>query len=235
MKTSVTGIVYKNYEAEYNDVTQNGTKSIPKDKKEDYDKEIKSYATNSDQLFEKYILRFADATQRLKLPNEIQDTAINASKLVEITKPINASAVLDIMKECCMDISIKDNPKHLEIKGVDNESIVPKASLGNGKKIKDSSSDLFEKSNRGVVKDKMDKNTGEGDHSDTAQIKEALDYIRKNFTPSQREEATQCISKPSGTDFGLLTLRCCWSSMMCALRKASQPLFFIFNHQFRNL
>ena len=35
----------------------------------------------------------------------------------------------------------------------------------------------------------MDKNTGEGDHSDTAQIKEALDYIRKNFTPSQREEA----------------------------------------------
>lgn len=189
LKTSVTGIVYKNYEAEYNDVTQNGTKPIPEDKKEDYDMQIKSSATTTGEMLEYYRHSIEDATQRLKLSSKIQDKAINVSRLVEITKPIDASAVSSIMKECCMDISIKDNPKLLEIKSVDNDSIVPKDSVGNGKEIKDSSSDLFEKSNMSVVKYKVDKNAGEGIHSDTAQIKEALDYIKNNFTPSQREEA----------------------------------------------
>lgn len=199
LKTGVTGIVYKNYEPEYNIVTENGTKSIPEDHKEDYDRYIKSSATATDKVVENSRQKIEDATKRIKMSCEMQNKKINASRLIDVTKPVDALAVSNIMKECCQNISVKNNPKLLEVNNLDdNECVEPEVSLELSSEIEDFFLDIPEKSNVQVSNtDKASKSTDTKceDSSDMDEMFEALDYVKNNFTPNQRAEAIRYLTE----------------------------------------
>lgn len=104
LKTGVTGLVYKNYEGEYNSLTNNGTTEIPvvEDDAVDSTQQYKQAATETVKQCTKSIT---------KVDTSILDAKLDANSFYINTNPINADDVKKVFKEYDILFDIKENPE----------------------------------------------------------------------------------------------------------------------------
>lgn len=106
LKNNVTGLVYKNYEGEYNALTENGTKELPLDMMDDL-KEIEMIEANESQKYKEFKNRISQKYEKVRASNEIKDKELDVSELVYPTKQITEAEVEAIMKKCCPEVEVK--------------------------------------------------------------------------------------------------------------------------------
>lgn len=106
-KNATSGLVYKNYEGEYNSLTNNGENPLPLDKKSDYEV-IENIIQEKAASFGTYDTNMHNEYKRVFLPHEMQNKTLNVSELFEEDVVIESSEVLEIMKECCKSVEIKE-------------------------------------------------------------------------------------------------------------------------------
>lgn len=108
LKNATSGVIYKNYEGEYNNLTNGGEKAIPLDDKKDYG-EIAEIKTNMSSEYYAYIDNMKNEYKRVFASCEMENKDLEASELLEPDIIVKADDVLVIMKECCENISVKEN------------------------------------------------------------------------------------------------------------------------------
>lgn len=106
---------YKNYEGEYNALTENGTKDIPEDNKHDIDT-IKDDRIVSDTSFSNYKKQMEEEYKRVLATYELEKSSLNARQLYEQDIIIMPGEVKEIMSVCCEKINVKNNPLANETK-----------------------------------------------------------------------------------------------------------------------
>lgn len=100
IKSGVTGVVYKNYEADFNFITDCGTRLIPSYSKNDYDS-FKNIAEAEQAELDAFKEIINNDYRRVHLPYEIEEASMDASELFIPTPEITSDEITDIMKKCC--------------------------------------------------------------------------------------------------------------------------------------
>ncbi len=110
LKNATTGLVYKNYEADYNSLTDNGTKPIPNDPKEDL-KLIKDDMVAFGYMLSSREKEFAEKHSKIRVSCKMENKSMDMSPLYVETLSICANDVRPIMEECCPDVKVSSTSR----------------------------------------------------------------------------------------------------------------------------
>ncbi len=108
LKNNVTGLVNKNYESDYNAITDNGIKAIPKFTKED----VTFTTTCHTQTISETKQRKSDINKisiELDKLSDVEKAQLSAESLYTITLPISASEINEILHTVDEDIFVQEN------------------------------------------------------------------------------------------------------------------------------
>lgn len=137
IKNAATGLVYKNYEGEYNFVTQNGTVAIPNDQDADL-AAIESTKNAAEKSYEEFANSIDSKYSSMSMSCDIETKAMSATSLYIITKDIEASDVVGVMSKSCKDFTLAGTGAKVSEKPSESEkaSAKPDASTKSSNKTK---------------------------------------------------------------------------------------------------
>ena len=104
IKTGVTGVVYKNYEPEYNILTENGIKPIPDDDTKADAVGISNMLQANDTLFANFQKEVEEKFDVMGKPSEIEQATLNADSLFVETLPVEAKQIHKILVKVCPNV-----------------------------------------------------------------------------------------------------------------------------------
>lgn len=137
LKNATTGLVYKNYEADYNSLTENGSKAIPNDPKDDL-KALKDDMVIFDNMLTSNEKEFTEKHTKIRLSSKMENKSMDMSSLYIETLPVCAKEVKQIMEESCPDIKVYST-------GHDLLDEMIKTQKGDDEKfLRDAMNDLYE-------------------------------------------------------------------------------------------
>ena len=116
IKTGVTGIVYKNYEAEYNALTENGTKTLPDDDIKEDKIAIAELASISENTLTAFQNEMGEKYQRISIGNRIADKSMDMGGLFVKTAPVSAEEICAVLREAYPHIPLENLKKSMAVK-----------------------------------------------------------------------------------------------------------------------
>lgn len=109
IKNNVTGLVNKNYESDYNLLTENGTKSIPEYTKEDVAYTI-DYRAQCNMNTPSKQSEIAMVSSRLSKSSAMDTAQLTIADLYQDTMPISAADINNIFRTMDENICVLENP-----------------------------------------------------------------------------------------------------------------------------
>ena len=106
IKTGVTGVVYKNYEKEYNDITNNGSNFIPEDDVKNDPLCVREIAKASNEEFKEFKKAITEKYKRMGELSNIEDKAMDAKAVYMETKQIENFEIEKILQAVCPAIQL---------------------------------------------------------------------------------------------------------------------------------
>lgn len=113
IKTGVTGIVYKNYEAEYNALTENGTRMLPNDDIKEDKIAIAELASVSENTLTAFQNEMSEKYQRISIESKISDKSMDMDRLFVKTDPVCAEEICAVLREAFPNISLENIRKSM--------------------------------------------------------------------------------------------------------------------------
>lgn len=126
IKTAATGLIYKNYESEYNALTDNGTRDIPEDRKSDYD-DIKKYLDELKSEEIDYETELKDKYDRIFISAQKDNRSLDVAYLYKNTPEMKKEVIKEMIDSCCSGVHIRASEKEFV------NSTVTKAGIEVGK------------------------------------------------------------------------------------------------------
>lgn len=136
LKNAATGLVYKNYEGEYNSITDNGTKPIPTDNSEDLGS-LNAAQTTAHSGFMKYSKELDAEYEKMKLSCDIEEVTLDVGNLFAQTEKVDINIIQNIMVACCPGLQIngghKEESKNIEKKVPEQKALEKKETADSSK------------------------------------------------------------------------------------------------------
>lgn len=109
LKNVATGLVFANYESEYNALTENGTKEIPNEPETELEG-VEIARETSVKLWREFEAKTDKIKSPIAISTEIEESSLNVDNLLKATPKMDAGTINRIMSQSCEGFRVVSTP-----------------------------------------------------------------------------------------------------------------------------